>query len=441
MLNNPLKNIYRKKHFYKVTWTRSEKLLAETPWLKPGTQAFCMVGYREPSSTEARDFIGNAMYDRLYDQVIAVKEISKEEALRDFNMEDWRYRKAFGRDDIPELKASLGHLKAVDIQWDVDEMEDLSLLPSEINIPEGLSREEEISDYLSDVTGFCHKGFSLVEQEMNNGKELQSGQEQEHGWTAEMIQEVEKLHNNTPDGVIHDADTILVDLIEQCDYEFTGLAQDIFNIWKNSTDKKAVEQMFYEFTDMEFDRYLMKCQEEITRGSKEQEQMPEMNTKMEYLYCDADNYKKLNVCVIKGQITDGQKAAIMDCLHDGEFFIPNQVGLPEERFDDGPTEADHCWFTLEKEGFEETTLEPTVDLSAEELVTAFQSAKGRWDDGVSFEEPGAMLLSFEQAKGDTLAAAGREKSSLPEQIQLAAARTTKTPPGHPGKVKDTEPFI
>ena len=50
--------------------------------------------------------------------------------------------------------------------------------------------------------------------------------------TEEMIKNVEKLNNNTPDGQIVDADTILVDLIQECDYEFSGIAQDIFNIWK-----------------------------------------------------------------------------------------------------------------------------------------------------------------------------------------------------------------
>ena len=56
-------------------------------------------------------------------------------------------------------------MKATNIEWDVDYQEDLEDLPTEIEIPEGMEDEEEISDYLSDVTGFCHKGYQLVETE------------------------------------------------------------------------------------------------------------------------------------------------------------------------------------------------------------------------------------------------------------------------------------
>lgn len=82
---------------------------------------------------------------------------------------------------------------------------------------------------------------------------------------ADMIEKVEVLNRTTPDGIIIDADTILVDLIERCDYEFNGFAQDIFNIWSISTDKASVEQMFYEFTGVEFVDYLEKCLVEISR--------------------------------------------------------------------------------------------------------------------------------------------------------------------------------
>lgn len=52
-------------------------------------------------------------------------------------------------------------MKATDILWAVDCEEDLEFLPTEIDIPDGMEDEEEIADYISDVTGFCHYGFEL----------------------------------------------------------------------------------------------------------------------------------------------------------------------------------------------------------------------------------------------------------------------------------------
>lgn len=75
------------------------------------------------------------------------------------------------------------------------------------------------------------------------------------------IQKVEKMMENLPDGFIRDADTVLVDiLLKEADHTFSGFAQDIFNIWRKSSDKKSIEQLFYEFTDYEFPDYLKKCQ-------------------------------------------------------------------------------------------------------------------------------------------------------------------------------------
>lgn len=53
------------------------------------------------------------------------------------------------------------YLKAYNIEWDVDCAEDLDSLPKEVQIPAGMEDPDEISDYLSDLTGFCHKGFEL----------------------------------------------------------------------------------------------------------------------------------------------------------------------------------------------------------------------------------------------------------------------------------------
>ena len=61
-------------------------------------------------------------------------------------------------------------IKAVDIQWDVQDDDELTAaeisailerLPTEIDLPDGMEDEDEIGDYLSDMTGFCHFGFDL----------------------------------------------------------------------------------------------------------------------------------------------------------------------------------------------------------------------------------------------------------------------------------------
>ena len=55
-------------------------------------------------------------------------------------------------------------MKVTNIEWDVDRAEDLEFLPTEIDVPDGLD-EDEISDYITDLTGFCHKGFVIEREE------------------------------------------------------------------------------------------------------------------------------------------------------------------------------------------------------------------------------------------------------------------------------------
>ena len=59
-------------------------------------------------------------------------------------------------------------MKAVNIEWDMDEYEedekDALALPTEMEIPEGMTDEEDISYWLSEQTGFCHKGFCLEDE-------------------------------------------------------------------------------------------------------------------------------------------------------------------------------------------------------------------------------------------------------------------------------------
>lgn len=55
-------------------------------------------------------------------------------------------------------------MRAINIKWDTDDtMEVLESLPTKMEIPEDMTDEEDISDWLSNETGFCHNGFELVE--------------------------------------------------------------------------------------------------------------------------------------------------------------------------------------------------------------------------------------------------------------------------------------
>lgn len=56
-------------------------------------------------------------------------------------------------------------MKITNIIWDVDDIEDLEYLPTEMDIPDWIDTDDDdrISDYLSDQTGFCHKGYKIEE--------------------------------------------------------------------------------------------------------------------------------------------------------------------------------------------------------------------------------------------------------------------------------------
>lgn len=52
-------------------------------------------------------------------------------------------------------------MRAVNIKWDTDGDQDaFDSLPQEIQVPKGMAYED-IEDYLSDQTGFCHLGFDV----------------------------------------------------------------------------------------------------------------------------------------------------------------------------------------------------------------------------------------------------------------------------------------
>jgi hypothetical protein len=53
-------------------------------------------------------------------------------------------------------------MKAINIDWDIDDDSNI-VLPNEIEIPNGMIDEDDISDYITNETGFCHYGFELVD--------------------------------------------------------------------------------------------------------------------------------------------------------------------------------------------------------------------------------------------------------------------------------------
>ena len=124
----------------------------------------------------------------------------------------------------------------------------------------------------------------------------------------------------------------------------------------------------------------------------EPQQEAHMNTQIRYLYRDASNYKVENECVVAGTFTQEQIAQILDCCDLGEYFIPTQVGLPEQRFDRYDPEEDHCWFELSEDGFEETAKPATVGISAEQLVENFAAAKEHWNDTAFQTQMNEMTL-------------------------------------------------
>lgn len=84
----------------------------------------------------------------------------------------------------------------------------------------------------------------------------------EHNINVEIA---EYLNNNTPDGMIRDADTILEDIIENRDKEVSGVANDVFEIYKNASDKKSVKAIFEAITGTTFDDYVNECVKNTTR--------------------------------------------------------------------------------------------------------------------------------------------------------------------------------
>lgn len=104
--------------------------------------------------------------------------------------------------------------------------------------------------------------------------------------------------------------------------------------------------------------------------------LPKLRTKVVYQYRDASNYKVQNNCVINGRLSFEQMLRAKDCCQDGEYFIPSEVNLPEERFS-SYTVDDHPFFELL--AFEDTDKPAEVTVTPDELVREFERCRDQWD--------------------------------------------------------------
>ena len=110
-----------------------------------------------------------------------------------------------------------------------------------------------------------------------------------------------------------------------------------------------------------------------------------MNTKLDYLYRDACNYKTFHEVIFKGDVEFSDIALF---LKDKTFFIPSEVGLKD--LQELPLSSDdHIWHEIESVS---TTSEfPTIPINAHTLIGRFQCAnENNWNEYDVFERLGIL---------------------------------------------------
>jgi hypothetical protein len=80
--------------------------------------------------------------------------------------------------------------------------------------------------------------------------------------------------------------------------------------------------------------------------------MSAAHSEFRYLYRDASNYKAYGSLILRGLATEIDKAALIERLEAGEFFVAEQVGIPDlyeplVALSGGVTHDDHAWHAFE----------------------------------------------------------------------------------------------
>ena len=77
------------------------------------------------------------------------------------------------------------------------------------------------------------------------------------GTVKELAEQVLDLSTKQPDGMIHDEDTILADIMEAADFQVSGISDDILKLYLEVENKDDFESLFYLITDEKFEDYLV----------------------------------------------------------------------------------------------------------------------------------------------------------------------------------------
>jgi hypothetical protein len=109
-----------------------------------------------------------------------------------------------------------------------------------------------------------------------------------------------------------------------------------------------------------------------------------LNTLIEYMYRDADNYKVFREEVLEGLLTEVQIEKIKSTLEEGDSFVPQQVGLQPlqeelQKYDSKNWGVDHPWHDLLE--IKQTERESSILTTAEGFYELWTEAvKKGWND-------------------------------------------------------------
>lgn len=106
----------------------------------------------------------------------------------------------------------------------------------------------------------------LSEKENNNSRGIVSKNCNYNLDSEAAVDKAKELTLSTPNGVIRDADTILEDYLNNRETEISGIAEEVFGIYKNTTDKESVKAMFEALVGTSFDNYVEECIKNTTKN-------------------------------------------------------------------------------------------------------------------------------------------------------------------------------